>query len=323
MINNLKVSVIVPTRNRPEILSRCLDNIVRSRSGYAYEELIVVDNSDDQAKARLNSQIVKDFNVRCCVETRPGLSFARNTGIKASKGDIVVFADDDFVVHKNWLRHLVPNYADNQVVCCTGRILPYRRDRSSDVLARTMGYDRGDRGRTFTGNDINLFKLLKTVSSVGRMRLGDKTPVPWAVGAGFCSFRKGIFDELGYFDEKLCIGTVSAGEDMDMFYRILKARHKIIYEPEAVVNHDDPETMPGVLNKSYTYGLHRQAVFAKYRKDSYMLSLCLGSFLFSMSAWLGTVIRLDSEERKVIAAGLRGFCDGFNRSWFRSTFVRR
>ena len=126
-MSNLKVSVIVPTRNRPEILKRCLESIVQSQTGYAYDELIVVDNSDDQAKIRLNRQIVKDLGVRYCEEATPGLSFARNTGIKVSTGDIIVFADDDFVVYKDWIRNLVPNYGDNEVMCCTGRILSYCR----------------------------------------------------------------------------------------------------------------------------------------------------------------------------------------------------
>lgn len=310
---SLKVSAIVPTRNRPEILKRCLDSIVQSQSGYAYDELLIVDNSDDEAKIRLNRQIAQELGVLYCQEVRPGLSFARNAGIKAATGDIIVFADDDFVVKKDWIRNLVPNYADNEVMCCTGRMLPYRQDEASTVFNRTMGYDKGDRRRIFTADDINLLKLLKTVTLIGRMRLGDKTPVPWAVGAGFCSFRKCIFVKLGYFDEDLRVGTVSAGEDMDMFYRILKSRYKIVYEPKAVVNHDDPQTMEGVLNKSHTYGLHRQAVFSKYRKDSYMLSLCLGSFFFSMFAWLRTTMKLEQEERKVIAAGMKGFFDGFSK----------
>ena len=312
-MDSLKVSVIVPTRNRPEILKRCLDSIVQSHCYYAYHELLIVDNSDDEAKIRLNRQIAQELDVLYCQEIRPGLSFARNTGIKAATGDIIVFADDDFVVEKDWIKNLVPNYGDNEVMCCTGRMLPYRQDEASSVFNRVMGYDKGDRKRIFTADDINFLKLLKTVPLIGHMRLGDKTPVPWAVGAGFCSFRKCIFEEVGYFDENLRVGKVSAGEDMDMFYRILKANYKIVYEPKAVVNHDDPHTMEGVLNKSHTYGLHRHAVFAKYRKDPYMLSLCLGSFFFLMFAWLRTILKLEGKERKVIAAGMKGFFSGFRR----------
>lgn len=322
-MDSLKVSVIVPTKNRPEMLRRCLESIVQSQPSYAYDELIVVDNSDDQTKIRLNRRIAQDMRVHYCQEARPGLAFARNTGIRASAGGIIVFADDDFVVHKDWIRELVPNYGDSGVICCTGRILPYRRDKASYVFARTMGYDRGDKRRIFTTADISLLKLLKTMTSIGQMRLGNKTPVPWAIGAGFCSFRKGIFNELGYFDEGLRVGTISAGEDMDMFYRILKARYNIVYEPRAVVSHDDPQTIEGVLDKAYAYGLYRQVFFTKYRKDSYMLSLCLGSFFFTLFAWLRTVMKLEREERRVLTAGLKGFYDGLSKNGHRSILTKR
>ncbi|HEX76725.1 MAG TPA: hypothetical protein G4O12_09145 [Dehalococcoidia bacterium] len=98
-----------------------------------------------------------------------------------------------------------------------------------------------------------------------------------------------------------------------MFYRILRANYKIVYEPRAVVKHDDPQTIEGVLKKSYTYGLHRQAIFKKYRKDLYMQSLCLGSFFFSVFAWLRATVRLERKESKVIAAGIKGFFSAFRR----------
>jgi glycosyltransferase involved in cell wall biosynthesis len=316
-MDSLKVSVIVPTRNRPEILGRCLESIIQSHCNYAYHELMVVDSSDDEAKIRLTRQIAQDMGVLYYQEPGPGLSFARNTGIRSSSGDIVVFADDDFVVEKDWIYNLVPNYADEQVICCTGRMLPYRQDEASTVFAQTMGYDRGNRRRIFTADDISLVKLFETVPLIGRLRLADKTPVPWGVGTGFCSFRKRVFEEVGYFDENLRVGRVSVGEDMDMFYRILKSRYKIIYEPRAVVNHDDPQTMEGILNKSYNYGLHRQVVFSKYRKDPYMLALCFGSFFFSMLALLRTTMKSEREQRKVIAAGIKGFLEGLGKKRLR------
>lgn len=312
-MNSLKVSVIVPSRNRPEMLKKCLDSVVQSHCNYAYHELIMVDSSDDEVKVGLNRQIAQEMGVVYCQEARPGLSFARNTGIKSSSGDIIVFADDDFVVEKDWIYNLLPNYADDQVMCCTGRMLPYRQDEASTIFAQTLGYDRGDRRRIFTVDDISLLQLFKTVTLIGRLRLADKTPVPWAIGAGFCSFRKRVFEEVGYFDENLRVGKISAGEDMDMFYRILKSRYKIVYEPTAVVNHDDPQTMDGVLNKSYTYGLHRQVVFNKYCKDPYMLALCFGSFFFSMFAWLRTTMKSEREERRVITAVMKGFLEGFGK----------
>jgi len=315
-LSNLTVSVIVPTRNRPQILERCLDSIISSHSSYAYDELILVDNGSDEVVARLNRQLAEKYRARYCWEGRRGVSFARNTGVKIARADIVVFADDDFIVDRDWVKNLLPNYEDEQVMGCAGRMIPYRRDEASSLFNRTMGYDRGGSRRVFTASDASIIKLLKAVPLIGRMRLGDRAPVPWAIGSGFLSFRRCVFDEVGYLDEGLLdprVSTFCCGEDVDILYRVLKNGYKVVYEPKAVVSHDDPQTIQDIVNKSYSYGVSRQVFFSKYRRDHYILVLCLGSFFFSMFAWIRATLKLEREERKVVAAGIRGFFAGISR----------
>jgi GT2 family glycosyltransferase len=203
----------------------------------------------------------------------------------------------------------MPNYEDEKVMGCTGRMLPYRHDEVSNVFYRTLGYDRGAKRRVFSADDVALVKLFKTVQSIGRLKLGDKAPVPWSIGSGFLSFRRCVFDKVGYFDEKLCdtrIHTLCGGEDVDMLYRVLKNNHKVVYEPKAVIGHDEPQTIEGIVRKSYSYGIGRQLLFSKYRKDRYMLALCIGDFFFLTFAWIGAVLRAERAERKLVAAGMKG-----------------
>jgi glycosyltransferase involved in cell wall biosynthesis len=303
------------------MLRRCLESIVAAYSSYVYDELVLVDNNSGEAEAELNQQLAAKFGATYGWEGRGGVLFARNTGIRMAGGDILVFADDDFIVNKDWVKNLIPDYDDEHVMCCTGRMLPYRHDEASSVVYRTMGYDRGISRRIFTADDVNLLKLLKTVLLIGRMRLGEKAPVPWAIGSGFLSFRRCIFDQVGYFDERLAdprLTTLSAGEDVDMFYRLLKSNYKIVYEPRAVIRHDDPQTMAGIIKKSYTYGIGRQILFNKYRRDCYMQSLCIGSFFFLLFAWLRATMKLEWTERKVVTAEIKGFFDGISTSWRRN-----
>jgi len=52
-------------------------------------------------------------------------------------------------------------------------------------------------------------------------------------------FRRDIFDKVGLFDESLGVGTKGlAGEDLDIFFRILKRGYKIKYNPKAIIYHD-------------------------------------------------------------------------------------
>jgi len=304
---SLLISVIVCTRNRYEGLRACLKNI--GNSSYPQRELIVVDSSDQPIR-RENEKLVKGLGSTYCYEPKRRLAVARNTGIKVASGEVVVFADDDFIVDKNWIETLVPNYREPEVACCTGRMLSYRRDEASQLYERSMSFDRGDKRRVFGRRDISIRKLLKVIPSIGNKKLLNRTPAPWAVGYGFCSFRRSIFNSIGYFDEELAVGTLSTGEDIDMFYRILKAGHKIVYEPSAIIYHSHPQRLEDVVKAAYTNGWEKRVFFSKYRKDIYMLFCFLGSLVLLGSAWAKSFFSSDRDFKKVILAELSGFLAG-------------
>ncbi len=310
------VSIIVPTKNSYETLKACLESIVSS--GYPFKELIIIDSTNDDSLRKRNKELTERWDGKYNYEPRQRLAVARNSGIRISSGDIVVFADDDFIVDKDWLKNLVKNYEDSEVVCCTGRMLSYRNDEVSELYERFASFDRGEKRRVFTRKDKSIFLLLKVLPSLLLARnrsLQDKYPVTGAIGAGFCSFRKQIFDEAGYFDEDLGRGTHSVGEDIDMFYRILKTKYKIVYEPTAIIYHNHPQTREDVLRFAFSRGANLSIWHTqKYYKDIYMLLCTLGSLFFSILALVRAVLKRDSEFTKIMVANLKGFLDGFRQT---------
>ncbi len=96
------ISVIVCTRDRSESLARCLESL--QRLTLAPQEIIVVDNAPRTDATRL---LVEQMGgVTYVLEPRPGLSVARNTGLRHAKSPLVAFTDDDVVVHSDWTLHL-------------------------------------------------------------------------------------------------------------------------------------------------------------------------------------------------------------------------
>ncbi|WP_305789280.1 glycosyltransferase family 2 protein [Symbioplanes lichenis] len=87
------VSVVIPTRDRPELLRRAIDAVTAQEHDGPIEVVVVYDRSTpDLTPARSSS----DRTVRVLVNDRkPGLAGARNTGILAAQGDFVGFCDDD------------------------------------------------------------------------------------------------------------------------------------------------------------------------------------------------------------------------------------
>jgi len=92
------VSVIVPTHDRPERLQVCLRSLLALH--YPRYEVIIVDNAPStNMTADFIQQLYGDVSrVRYLREDRPGISWARNCGIMAARGEILAFTDDDVVV---------------------------------------------------------------------------------------------------------------------------------------------------------------------------------------------------------------------------------
>jgi len=138
----LQVSVIVCTKDRYGHLKTCLRSI--TSTDWPCTELIVVDGSFDDLTRKKNEKLVKSIGGMYYYEKKHGLSPARNLGIRESNEDIVVFADDDFIVRKGWIRNLIRNYGNPEVVCCTGNMLSFRNDMASGLFERSMSFDRGN-----------------------------------------------------------------------------------------------------------------------------------------------------------------------------------
>src|SRR6516162_8840309 len=96
------VSLVICTRDRPQELARCLASLADQTTSPT--EIIVVDNASRDKRSREAAIAAKATYVR---EDRPGLDYARNAGIRAANGEIVVFTDDDVRLHPRWLERIV------------------------------------------------------------------------------------------------------------------------------------------------------------------------------------------------------------------------
>jgi glycosyltransferase involved in cell wall biosynthesis len=93
-----KISIIIPAYNEEDFLPRCLDSIKAQKNAPTHE-VIIVDNNSNDATPR----IAKRYGARLVSELKPGVVYARNTGLKAAKGEIIVSTDADTYFAENWL----------------------------------------------------------------------------------------------------------------------------------------------------------------------------------------------------------------------------
>lgn len=218
------ISAIVCTYNREKYILECLACLM-SGSLDNLEVIVVDNNSTDRTAELVKGFLAKnpEFPGRYVLETRQGLSNARNRGISEAEGDILVFLDDDALCYPGYMDKLKEAMAANpEAGAFGGRIHPAFEDGNVPKwLCRwsnswVSGLDLGDRDKVF--------------------RKG-KFPIGANMG-----FRRRVLEECGVFNPELgrSAGNLIGGEEKDLFNRVRAKGYAISYFHNVEVAHMIP-----------------------------------------------------------------------------------
>jgi len=228
------VSIVIPTRDRPELLGQTVQSVLDGDSLPA--EIVVVDQSSGPRAALPAGESVE---IRRLELSSRGLSRARNAGIAAATHDVIVMIDDDVRVQPDWLRRLV----DALLAAPAGTVV------TGTVAApptTTDGFVPSTTSRT------------EPETFFGRQ------PGDFLFG-GNMAMRREVFDDVGPFDERLGPGsTFASAEDNDWGYRLLEAGCRIAFEPAAVLYHHGTRQGRALFALDWAYGRGQGAFYAKH-----------------------------------------------------------
>jgi len=119
------LSVVLPTCNRRRLLQRALGSLVAQTLPAQRFEVVVVDNASDDGTAEMCAGLRATMsNLRYLHEPRPGLLHARHAGLRAARGDILVYGDDDVHAFPTWLQAVAESFADPSVDLVGGKVVP-------------------------------------------------------------------------------------------------------------------------------------------------------------------------------------------------------
>lgn len=219
-----EISVVILTKNEERNIGKCLFYL--SKQTLKPLEIIVVDaNSSDNTV-----NIARSYNARIIKENKRkgGFGYARNLGIRVSKGSLILFLDADIYLK------------DTEIL---SKALKRFREFEADALLAKV---------CFPNTPLGIY-LSKCFGDKLGTRWGEYTP-----HNRFVLIKKSVLEEIGGYDETFREG----GEDLDCFYRLHLAGKKVIYDPEIKVFHNAGYSLEEWKKKAYRDGFS----FAKFTK---------------------------------------------------------
>jgi len=222
----MRVTVIICTFNRCDNVKKTLESVTASVLAAPYEcEVLVVDNnSTDRTREVVEEYCRQHAPVfRYMFESRQGKSFALNAGIRASRGDVLAFLDDDVVVEPAWIEKLTAPLSGSEWAGTGGRTLLANPYTPPSWLAIDGPEGMGG--------------ILAAVFDLGdNPRELDRAPY----GANM-AYRKQMFEKYGLFRTDLGPSasrkTPRPNEDTEFGRRLIGSGERLRYEPSAVAYH--------------------------------------------------------------------------------------
>jgi glycosyltransferase involved in cell wall biosynthesis len=217
MLNTPEISVVIPTFNRAESLQESLLALTRQTLDASRYEVVVVDDGSTDDTGRRVAEFAAgrpSFPLRYerhCVNRFKAA--ACNTGIRAARGRLIAFIDDDIRPVPGWLQtHLERHARENLEASVTGAVLyPSQWERKSNWVR-------------FANDNYRRNATIK--------RLASGSLPPNRLAGGNVSLPRQTLIRVGLFDE-----SIRRSEDIEISCRLHQAGVPLLYESEALVHH--------------------------------------------------------------------------------------
>ncbi len=223
-------SIVIPARNAAPHLGNCLLGIAAQHHAGKLCEVIVVDDGSSDGTAR----VAESNGAQVITLPALGPAAARNAGMRAATGEIIVFLDSDCVPEPGCLASLLAPFVDETVAGVRGG---YTTDQAGAVAR---------------------FTQLEMEEKQERMAASAEVVFVDTVCA---AYRGDAFLTIGGFDEGFRAPSV---EDVDLSFRMASQGKHMVYAPGALVRHSHPQSLAKYLGRKFRFGFYRPRVYMRY-----------------------------------------------------------
>jgi GT2 family glycosyltransferase len=219
----MKLSVLICTYNRPELLIRALETLTVNTEEKP-DQIVVVNGGDARTDRLVESFITayKDSVEIILVRTvNKNVASSRNVGLPHCRGDIIAMTDDDAEVFPNWVTLMKQSHRDHpEAGAVGGPVIGIHTDSLVEKAADLITFPDWPQPR--------YARTLPTVN---------------------ISYKREVVASVGDMDE-----TLFCGEDVDYNWRVQKLGYKIYFDPRIKVYHRHRATLNEFLNQHHMYG---------------------------------------------------------------------
>lgn len=259
----MNVSIIVPALNASPTLPACLQACQTQTlpAGLQLEIILVDDGSTDGTR-----EIAKTTPVQLIQhQNRRGAAAARNSGLAAAAGEIILFTDADCMPQPNWVAEMTRPFQDATVDGCKG----IYATNQPELVARFVQIEYEDK--------YDLLSAQPAIDFIDTYSAG---------------YRADILKAAGGFDE-----TIQYVEDQELSFRLAAAGHKMVFQETAVVLHQHSNSLHRYFRKKILIGYWKAQIMRRYPeriiKDSHtpqVLKLQMGLVALSLGTLAASVL---------------------------------
>jgi succinoglycan biosynthesis protein ExoA len=236
------ITVLVPARNEARFIARTLEQLVGQEYPADRLEVLVVDGRSTDATREIAESIALDWpQVRVLDNPRRLSSSARNIGLRAARGDLIVVVDGHCEIEgRGYFRNLAAAF-ERSGADCLGR--PQQLDvTGATPLQRAIAVARsswlGHHPDSFIYSSREQFVPAKSVA---------------------IAYRRAVFDVVGPFDE-----SFDACEDVELNHRIDRAGRRCFFAPELAIRYFPRSSLRGLFRQLARYGRGRVRMIRKH-----------------------------------------------------------
>jgi glycosyltransferase involved in cell wall biosynthesis len=235
-VNQVTISVVIPTLNEEAFIGRCIEAI---KSGTVQpDELFVIDGmSEDRTR-----DIAAEAGATVLLNPERHAAGGRNIGISHSSGDVVVFIDADCIAYTDWLEIIAARFCEQtDLDGLSGKMVPIEpRSRIESFWSHVM--------------------LQEILPYPAELCYIETRTMSGAFITANCAYRRKLLLELNGFD----VWFANNAEDVDLLWRALEHGARLQYDPDVVVLHTFPDTLKGMMKKNFRNGVSSSKLQKRY-----------------------------------------------------------